>query len=205
MRLLAFIFAAILLALRCLAQDASTGAIRGIVLDPSGKSISGATVALVNDATGLHYEQASDQAGRFAFELLAPGEYSARVAADKMSPQISPNIRVEIGGVAEINFSLLIAGARESVTVSAEPRAVETQPRGLSAVIDERAILNLPLNGRRFTVTGPSRTELHFQRRSDIRRHSRIPDQLSSGRRRQQQWIFRTSTRKVSRSLSVLE
>ena len=121
MRLLAFIFAAILLALRCLAQDASTGAIRGIVLDPSGKSISGATVALVNDATGLHYEQASDQAGRFAFELLAPGEYSARVAADKMSPQISPNIR-EIGGVAEINFSLLIAGARESVTVSAEPQ-----------------------------------------------------------------------------------
>src|SRR3989442_15843870 len=113
MRLLAFIFAAILLALRCLAQDASTGAIRGIVLDPSGKSISGATVALVNDATGLHYEQASDQAGHFAFELLAPGEYSARVAADKMSPQISPNIR-EIGGVAEINFSLLIAGARES-------------------------------------------------------------------------------------------
>src|SRR5438874_4784267 len=151
MRLLAFIVAASLLALRYLAQDASTGAIRGIVLDPSGKSISGATVALVNDATGLHYEQASDQAGRFAFELLAPGEYSARVAADKMSPQISPNIRVEIGGVAEINFRLLIAGARESVTVSAEPRAVETQPRGLSAVIDERAILNLPLNGRRFT------------------------------------------------------
>ena len=103
-------------------KDASTGAIRGTVLDPSGKSISGATVALVNDATGLHYEQASDQAGRFAFELLAPGEYSARVAADKMSPQISPNIRVEIGGVAEINFSLLIAGARESVTVSAEPQ-----------------------------------------------------------------------------------
>src|SRR5213079_2312983 len=61
------------------------------------------------------------------------------------------NIRVEIGGVAEINFRLLIAGARESVTVSAEPRAVETQPRGLSAIVDERAIMNLPLNGRRFT------------------------------------------------------
>src|SRR5205807_4980236 len=122
-------FAAILLALRCLAQDASTGAIRGIVLDPSGNSISGATVALVNDATGLHYEQASDHAGRFAFELLAPGEYSARVAADKMSPQISPNIRVEVGGVAEINFSLLIAGARESVTVSAEPVTVSAEPQ----------------------------------------------------------------------------
>ncbi len=151
MRLLAFIFAALLLALPCLSQDASTGAIRGTVLDPSGKTIAGATVALVNDATGLHYEQISDQGGRFAFELLPPGEYSARAAADKMSPQISPNIRVNIGGVVEIDFKLPIAGARESITVSAEPRAVETQPQGLSAVIDERAILNFPLNGRRFT------------------------------------------------------
>jgi len=58
---------------------------------------------------------------------------------------------VDVGGVTEIEFKLQIAGARENVTVSAEPRAVETQPRGLSAVIDERAILNLPLNGRRFT------------------------------------------------------
>jgi hypothetical protein len=78
MRLVAFIFAALLLALPCLAQDASTGVIRGTVLDPSGKTIAGATVALVNDATGLHYEQTSDQAGHFAFELLPPGEYSAR-------------------------------------------------------------------------------------------------------------------------------
>src|SRR5216683_1686831 len=44
-----------------------------------------------------------------------------------------------------------IAGANESVTVSAEPKTVGTEPRGLSSVIDERAILNLPLNGRRFT------------------------------------------------------
>ncbi len=53
MRHFVFIVATILLALRCLVQDASTGAIRGTVLDPSGKSIAGATVALVNDATGL--------------------------------------------------------------------------------------------------------------------------------------------------------
>ncbi len=110
-------------------KDASTGAIRGTVLDPSGKSISGATVALVNDATGLHYEQASDQAGRFAFELLAPGEYSARVAADKMSPQISPNIRVEIGGVAEINFSLLMNGLRFTDLALLAPGASQ-DPRG---------------------------------------------------------------------------
>src|SRR6266571_2798897 len=150
-RFVSFLIAALAFPLCCLAQDASTGAIQGIVLDPSNSRIAGATVALVNDATGLHYEQTTDSVGRFAFELLPPGEYSARVTADGMPPQLSQNLRVNVGPAAEIEFKLAIAGARESVTVSAEPRLVETQPRGLTAVIDERAILSLPLNGRRFT------------------------------------------------------
>ncbi|HKW17393.1 MAG TPA: TonB-dependent receptor [Terriglobales bacterium] len=132
-------------------QDGSTGSIRGSVLDPAGRRISGATIALANTATGFHYEQATDIAGRFAFQLLPPGDYSARVSAEKMSPQLSPFLRVTLGGVTEIEFKLQIAGATENVTVSAEPRGIETQPRGLTAVIDERAILNMPLNGRRFT------------------------------------------------------
>jgi hypothetical protein len=44
----------------CLAQDASTGAIRGTVVDPANRRIVGATIALVNDATGFRYSQISD-------------------------------------------------------------------------------------------------------------------------------------------------
>ena len=135
----------------CLGQDSSTGSIRGVVLDPSGRPIVGASIALVNSATGAHYSQISDSVGRFIFDVLPPGDYSARVSAEKMSPQLSPFLRVTVGGVAEIQFNLQITGATENVTVSAEARAVETEPRGTSAVIDERAILNMPLNGRRFT------------------------------------------------------
>jgi len=68
-----------------------------------------------------------------------------------MPPQLSPSIHVAVGGETEIDFKLAVAGVRESVTVSAGPRSVETEPRGLSTVVDERAITNLPLNGRRFT------------------------------------------------------
>src|SRR5438309_8458741 len=132
-------------------QDGSTGSFRGIVLDPLGGRIVGATIDLINNSTAFHYQQISDSQGRFAFGLLPPGDYSARVTADKMYPQLSPFLRVTLGSVTEIEFKLQIAGARENVTVSAEPRTVETEPRGVSAVIDERAILNLPLNGRRFT------------------------------------------------------
>ncbi len=135
----------------CLGQDSSTGALRGSVFDPSGRSIAGASVAVVNDATGAHFEQTSDLRGRFVFDLLPPGEYSARVTAEGMSPELSPSIHVAVGGETAIDFTLTVAGVHENVTVSAEPRSVETEPRGVSAVVDERAINNLPLNGRRFT------------------------------------------------------
>jgi hypothetical protein len=143
--------AAVFFVFPCLAQDGSTGAIRGVVLDPVGRRVSRATVALVNNATGFHYQQDSDSEGRFAFQLLPPGEYSARVTSDGMSPQVNESVHVEIGGVTQTEFRMTVAGARESITVSAEPKAVESEPRGFSLVVDERTILSLPLNGRRFT------------------------------------------------------
>ncbi|HEX3105070.1 MAG TPA: carboxypeptidase-like regulatory domain-containing protein [Terriglobales bacterium] len=118
MRNLAFFFATLfLLSSPCFSQDGSTGAVRGMVLDPSGGRIAGATVALVNNSTAFHYQQTSDVEGRFAFGLLPPGDYSARVTAEKMSPQLSPFLRVTLDGVTEIQFKLQIAGARENITV----------------------------------------------------------------------------------------
>ena len=64
-----------------LGQDASTGAIRGTVVDASGSRISGALVALVSSATGFRYSVNSDAAGQFAFEMLPPGDYSGRAVA----------------------------------------------------------------------------------------------------------------------------
>jgi len=151
MRNFVVFIAAVVVVSTCFAQDSSTGALRGIVLDPVNRRVPGATIALVNNATGFRYQQMSDIEGHFAFQLLPPGEYSARVTSDGMSPQLNDHLEVSVGGATEIEFRLTVAGARESVTVSAEPKEVETEPHGVSTVIDERAIANLPLNGRRFT------------------------------------------------------
>lgn len=133
------------------AQDASTGVIRGTVVDPSGGRIRGATVAFVNAATGFLYAATTDSEGRFAFELLPPGDYSGRAIADSMSPQITPKVRVDIGGTTALEFTLRIAGGRETITVSGAPQVVETQPSAVSSLIDESTISGVPLNGRRFT------------------------------------------------------
>jgi len=133
------------------AQDSDTGAIRGIVVDPSGGRIAQASIVAVNAATGVRYEATSDAEGRFSLDLLPPGDYTARTVAQGMSPQVTPQLHVEVGAAAEIEFHLMIAGAQEKVTVSASPQLVETQPTGVSSLVDERAIADLPLNGRRFS------------------------------------------------------
>jgi hypothetical protein len=133
------------------AQDASTGAIRGTVVDASGGRIAGATIAFVNAATGLRYSYTSDSEGRFAFELLPPGDYTGRAISVGMSPQLAPRLHVDVGATTETEFKLEVAGAKEMITVASEPPLVETQPSGVSSLIDKRAIDELPLDGRRFT------------------------------------------------------
>ena len=132
------------------AQDA-TGSIRGTVLDSSGSRIARASIAIVNTATGKLYTAISDAEGVFALDLLPPGDYSARVVADGMSPQITPQLHVDVGAIENLEFRLAIAGAHENVTVSAAPSLVETNSSAVSTLLDERALNDMPLNGRRFS------------------------------------------------------
>ena len=137
-----FLIVAVLLLLAPLVrpQDASTGAIRGTVLDPDARSVAGATIAVANSATGASYSAVSDADGHFAIDLLLPGDYSARAEIKGMSPEVTPQIHVDVGGIAEIQFHLALAGASETVTVSGAPQLVETVPSSVSTVIDEKAI-----------------------------------------------------------------
>ena len=132
-------------------QDASTGALRGVVLDAQGAVITNADIVAIRVETGIRYHSGTDSAGRFAVDLLPPGQYSARAEAEGMSPQITPAVRVEIGAATVLTFKLKVAGPKETITVSEAPRMVEMNPSLVSALLDERAIKDLPLNGRRFT------------------------------------------------------
>jgi hypothetical protein len=68
-----------------------------------------------------------------------------------MSPETSPVVHVSVGGTTELEFRLRPAGAEERVMVSGEPSAVETKPAAVSTLLDERALEDMPLNGRRFS------------------------------------------------------
>ena len=133
------------------AQDSATGGIQGTVFDPAAGRIAQASVVVVNTNTGMRYTANTDSQGRFALELLPPGDYSARVEAQNMSPQVTPQLHVDVGAIADLEFHLKLASTEENVTVSASPTVVETQPSAVSTLLDERAVNDFPLNGRRFS------------------------------------------------------
>ncbi len=68
-----------------------------------------------------------------------------------MSPQITPSLHIDVGAATNLEFHLTIAGAQENVTVSAAPSLVEPQTSSVSTLLDERALNDFPLNGRRFS------------------------------------------------------
>ena len=140
-----------ILPVRFAAQDAATGAIHGTVVDTTGGRVARAQVVVLSSANGARYTATSDAEGRFAIDLLPAGDYSARVVAEGMSPQVTPQLHLDVGGVAELEFRLTVAGAHENVTVTDAPALVDTQASAVSTVLDERAVSDLPLNGRRFS------------------------------------------------------
>jgi len=103
------------------------------------------------DSEGFQYFVTSDAEGQFVFEMLPPGEYSARAVAPDMSPQLTPRLEVKAGATTQLEFTLQVGGAKETVTVTGEQPLVETQSNAVSSVVDKRAIEELPLDGRRFT------------------------------------------------------
>src|SRR5271166_3233828 len=131
------------------AQDGSS-ALNGVVEDLTGARVASAAVAVANPENGFHREAVADAAGNFSFGMLLPGRYVVSAWAKGMATQTA-SVELYVGGVEQVQLRLAPAGRTEIVTVSDQPETMETQSSGVSHVIPQQAIENLPLNGRRFT------------------------------------------------------
>ncbi|MGZ4787810.1 MAG: TonB-dependent receptor domain-containing protein [Terriglobales bacterium] len=155
-RILALIWLALMIyalgsPLKLFSQDASTGAIRGIVLDSSGARITAASVLVTNQATGLRRGLLTNEEGGFAAQLLPPGNYKVEVHAPGMSALQSGALLVELGSTLELRLTMRVAGAPESVTVTDQSPENVTVSADNANIVDQKTIEDLPLNGRRFS------------------------------------------------------
>jgi hypothetical protein len=134
------------------AQDASTGAMRGVVQDTSGARIASAQIIITEQATGIRRGTMSNEDGTFTARMLSPGAYAVKVNANGMEAAEANDVVVELGSEVNLKLTMRVAGAPETVTVSEGSAPVATQSAEANAeVITEKNIQELPLNGRRFS------------------------------------------------------
>ena len=91
-----------------LAQTASTGALTGVVTDPSGAVVSGATIHVVNVATGDSHNFASKPDGRYLALLLLPGTYQIDVSKGSFKKAVFTGITVTVTETNRLNVKLAI-------------------------------------------------------------------------------------------------
>ncbi|MBV8834846.1 MAG: TonB-dependent receptor [Acidobacteriaceae bacterium] len=144
------LFATVLFTTDTIAQT-FRGAISGTVSDPSGAVLSGAQIKVVNPATGLVRDLNATASGEFAVQDLPLGMYTLTVSHPGFQTVRVENINVQVGAVATVPITMQVARQTMSVEVTTAPVAIETDSTALNAVIPDRAVQNVPLNGRDFT------------------------------------------------------
>ena len=133
-------------------SQATTGNIEGRVIDPKGAVIPDVSVTATNQATGFGRSATTDSEGNYRIILLPPGSYDVKTSAPSGFQSASyANVTVTVGGQTPLEISLGLAGAANvTVDVTAEAPVVETGRTSVSTTINERAIQNLPVNGRNY-------------------------------------------------------
>jgi hypothetical protein len=125
-----------------------TATITGNVKDPSGAIVPGATVTVTNILTNISVKTETDQAGFYVIPSLRPGEYSVIAESTGFAKTIRTGVTLQVAQVARIDMSLQTGQVSETVEVVGATSLLDTQTSSRGLVIDQKKIVDLPLNGR---------------------------------------------------------
>jgi hypothetical protein len=137
-----------LLALLPLALLGQNSQITGRVSDPSGAVIPQARVTVTNEGTGVKWNAVSNEVGYYTVPLLEPGSYRIRVEGSGFKPVVRSAVRLQVEQAARLDFTLELGQVNETVEISAEAPLVESETSSVGQVVDNKTILEMPLNGR---------------------------------------------------------
>ena len=145
-----FTFLLILLAFVAPARPAlgqvNLGAIQGSVQDPQNAVVPGAKLVLKNESTGVVANASSNGSGLYGFLNISPGNYTLTVQAKGFSTSVQQHIVVGTGSTVPVGVTLQPGGVQETVTVSMDSAAVETETSDIGTVITPEEIKDLPVS-----------------------------------------------------------
>ncbi|HWX91262.1 MAG TPA: TonB-dependent receptor [Terriglobales bacterium] len=128
-----------------------TGTISGIVTDPSGAVISGATVVATDTQTGTRATVTTDAQGFYRFSTLAVGTYDLQVSQVGFKSYTKTGLVIDANSSLRVDVALQVGAINEKVEVRTDSVHVETESTQMGEVITGKTITAVPLNGRAFT------------------------------------------------------
>ncbi len=120
----------------------------GVVYDASGSAIPGASLRLLNTATGAERQAASDATGLYRFTLLDFGTYRLEIEAGGFKKFVRDGILLETGETTTLNITMELGQLTESVTVTGESPLLRTETGALGTSVNTRVVGELPLISR---------------------------------------------------------
>ena len=127
-----------------------SGSLAGRVVDQAGAPVPGATVTAIAAATNLSRTSVTGRDGAYVVAGLPPGTYRLRMELSGFRPLTREGIRLATGETVRVDAQLQVGAVSESVTVPADAPLLRSDTSSLGHVIDNRRIVDLPLNGRSF-------------------------------------------------------
>ncbi len=133
-----------------LAAQQPTARVSGVVTDPTGSFIAGAKITVTNGATSQSKSVQSGASGEYLLQQLPIGEYTMMVEAAGFSSKSMRGIVLQVDQDARFDISLAVGSTTDTVTVDASAPLLVTDTSSVGQVIENKAIVNMPLNGRAF-------------------------------------------------------
>ena len=124
----------------------------GIITDPSGAAVSGASVTAENLDTGNARTASTDQTGRYRFFAMSVGTYEIRVTKEGFAEGIRSGIRLVVGQDASADLTLRVGQVSEQIKVTEDVPLVSLTTQDISGLVGERQVKDLPLNGRSYDL-----------------------------------------------------
>jgi carboxypeptidase family protein len=129
----------------------STAQLSGRITDPSGAVLPGVTVTVTQTDTGLARTVVTNENGTYVLPNLPTGPYRLEAMLQGFRTYSQTGIVLQVAATPEINVALAIGSLEETVVVEAAAPLVDVQSAGISHVVDNERILELPLQGRQVT------------------------------------------------------
>src|SRR6478736_741825 len=146
------VVSALVLVLTCTAAWAqATAELNGRVTDESGAVLPGVTVTATQTATGFMRTVATDEAGTWTMPNLPIGPYRLEVSLQGFRTYVQTGIVLQVDARPTINAVLAVGNLQETVSVEAAAPLVDVRSAGISTVVEQERIVELPLQGRQVT------------------------------------------------------